>query len=103
LTAFADWLTLGWSGSQVLVTGIALLAGLLGSARLFRSMGVASAGSHAGAAVYLLGSATASVLAHGYWPLVVALGALPWSVSAAARPWPDGPPAIGLMRASPAR
>ncbi len=90
LAAFADWLTLGWSGSQILVTGVALLAGLLGSARLFRSMGVASAGSHAGAAVYLLGSATASVLAHGYWPLVVALGALPWSVSAAARPWPDG-------------
>ncbi len=89
LTAFADWLTLGWSGSQVLVTAIALLAGLLGSARLFRSMGVASAGSHAGTAVYLLGSATASVLAHGYWPLVIALGALPWSVSAAARPWPD--------------
>lgn len=89
LTAFADWLTLGWSGSQLLVTAIALLAGLLGSARLFRSMGVASAGSHAGAAVYLLGSATASVLAHGYWPLVISLGALPWSVSAAARPWPD--------------
>ena len=89
LAAFADWLTLEWSGSQVLVTGIALLAGLLGSARLFRSMGVASTGSYAGAAVYLLGSATASVLAHGYWPAVVALGVLPWSVSAAARPWPD--------------
>ena len=88
-TAFIEWLTLGWSGSQVLVTGIALLAGLLGSARLFRTMGVASAGSYAGAAVYLLGSATASVLAHGYWPLVIALGALPWSVSAAVRPWPD--------------
>jgi len=48
LTAFADWLTLGWSGSQVLVTGIALLAGLLGSARLFRSMGVASAEHQSG-------------------------------------------------------
>lgn len=89
LAALADWLVLGWSGSQVLVTGIALVAGLVGSARLFRGMGTTPAGAYAGAVVYLLGSATASVLALGYWPAMVALGALPWAVAAATRPWPE--------------
>ncbi len=89
LAASLHWLMWGWSGSQTLVTAVALWAGLVGSARLFRSLGISGAASYAGAVVYLLGSATASVLSQGYWPMVIALGALPWAVVAAARPWPQ--------------
>ena len=88
LAASVDWLTLEWSGSQILLTAVALLAGLVGSARLLRTMGISAAGSYAGAVIYLLGSTTASVLLQGYWPMVIALGAFPWSVASAVRPWP---------------
>ena len=89
LTSALHWLMLGWTGSQLLVTALALLGGLVGSSRLFRSMGISASASYAGAVVYLLGSATASVLTQGYWPMVIALGALPWAVVAAVRPWPE--------------
>ena len=84
------WLLLEWSGSQLLLTALALWAGLVGSSRLFRSAGVAAGPSYLGAVVYLLGSAAAMVVSQGYWPMVVALGALPWPVVAAVRPWPNG-------------
>ena len=90
MTAGIHWLMMEWSGSQLLMTALALWAGLVGSSRLFRSSGVGAGASYVGAVVYLLGSATASVLSQGYWPAVIALGALPWSVVAAVRPWPKG-------------
>ncbi|MCQ3803466.1 MAG: hypothetical protein OXC98_04970 [bacterium] len=89
MTAGIHWLVRAWSGSQLLITALALWAGLVGSARLFRSSGVGAGASYVGGVVYLLGSATASVLSQGYWPAVIALGALPWGVVAAVRPWPQ--------------
>ncbi|MCE2526488.1 MAG: hypothetical protein J4G00_03005 [Actinomycetia bacterium] len=89
MTAGIHWLVRAWSGSQLLITALALWAGLVGSARLFRSSGVSAGASYVGGVVYLLGSAAASVLSQGYWPAVIALGALPWGVVAAVRPWPQ--------------
>lgn len=89
LAAGFQWLLLNWSGSQLLITAVALWAGLIGASRLFRSAGVGPGASYAGAVVYLLGSATASVLSEGYWPALIAAGALPWAVVAAVRPWPE--------------
>jgi len=88
LTAGVHWLMLGWSGSQLLITAVALWAGTVGASRLFRSVGIGAGPSYLGAVVYLLGVASVSVLSHGYWPMLIALGALPWSVVAAVRPWP---------------
>ncbi len=87
LMAALHWLMLGWSGSQVLVTALCLWAGLVGSSRMFRTMGIGGAASYAGAVVYLLGAAAASVLSQGYWPAMLAWGALPWAVAASVRPW----------------
>ena len=89
LAAGFQWLLANWSGSQLLMTAVALWAGLIGASRLFRSGGIAAGASYAGAVVYLLGSATASVLSEGYWPALIAVGALPWSVVAAVRSWPE--------------
>lgn len=90
LAAGFQWLLVNWSGTQLLLTALALWAGLIGASRLFRSTGIGAGPSFVGAVVYLLGSATASVLSEGYWPLVIAAGALPWSVVGAVRPWPGG-------------
>lgn len=89
LAAGLEWVLLGWRGSQLLITALALWAGLVGSARLFRAAGAGGKASYVGAIAYLLGSATASVLSQGYWPTMISLGALPWSVVAAVRPWPE--------------
>jgi GT2 family glycosyltransferase len=85
-----QWLLVKWSGAQLLMTALALWIGLIGASRLFRSTGIGASSSYVGAVVYLLGSATSSVLAEGYWPVLIAVGALPWSVVAAVRPWPSG-------------
>ena len=90
LASGVDWLMLGWSGSQLLVTALALWAGTVGSSRLFRSVGSGAGPSYLGAVVYLLGGASVAIVSQGYWPMLIALGALPWSVVAAGRPWPDG-------------
>lgn len=89
LASGLHWLMMEWSGSQLLLTALALWAALVGSSRLFRGAGVGGGASYVGAVVYILGAATASVLSQGYWPAVIALGALPWSVVAAVRSWPD--------------
>lgn len=89
LAAGFQWLLVNWPGSQLLMTAVVLWAGLIGASRLFRSTGIGAGPSYAGAVVYLLGSATASVLSEGYWPALIAAGALPWSVVAVVRSWPE--------------
>lgn len=89
VTSAVHWLLLGWSGSQLLLTAVALWAGLIGASRLFRSAGVGASASYLGAVVYLVGTASVSVMAEGYWPMLIALGALPWAIVAAVRPWPE--------------
>lgn len=82
LTAAVQWLLGGWEGAIGLITGMAVVGGVWGVARLLASLGVAGAAKWLGGVAYIIGPFTTAFTGAGYWPGLMALGALPWLVEA---------------------
>lgn len=82
LVAGVQWLLGGWEGAIGLVTGLAVVGGVWGIARLLASLGVTGAAKWLGGVAYIIGPFTTAFTDAGYWPGFVALGALPWLVEA---------------------
>jgi GT2 family glycosyltransferase len=73
--------------SAVLTVG-ALLAGLWGTGRMLGRLGIGQWGRVVGA-LALIGAPAARALGGDYaWPGLLALGAAPWAIAVALRPWP---------------
>ncbi|MDP8959499.1 MAG: hypothetical protein M3N51_09960 [Actinomycetota bacterium] len=67
----------------------ALLAGVLGTARLLRGFSIGAYGRYAAGAALVGGPATRFMLADGHWPGLLALSTVPWVLWSALRPWPS--------------
>lgn len=90
--AFVQAVLAGWAGAQALLTGVALLLGITGTARLLDRLGVAGATRHLGSLVLFFGPFAAAVSGSGMWSPIVALGAMPWVVYLCVDRWPAGWP-----------
>jgi hypothetical protein len=88
-TSLSQLLLFGNGGAAVAVlTLIAFVAGVFGTARLLHGWGMASATGYLAGAVLMGGPATAALAGEGQWAPLLSLGALPWVLVTALRPWP---------------
>jgi hypothetical protein len=74
--------------SAVLTVG-ALLAGLWGAGRMLGRLGIGHWGRAIGALALVGGPAARMLGDADAWPALLALGAAPWAIAVALRPWPD--------------
>jgi hypothetical protein len=71
---------------MTILTLAAVVAGLLGMARLAKRAGASVAGSYVAAWVYVAGLAAATLAGAGQWPLLLAIGPFPWALDAVLAP-----------------
>jgi hypothetical protein len=81
-TSAVQWLLGGWTGAVGIVTGLAVVAAVWGTARLLAALGVVGAAKWLGGVAYIVGPFAMAFTHAGYWPGFMALGVLPWFVAA---------------------
>jgi GT2 family glycosyltransferase len=69
-----------------LLTLTAIVAGLVGASRMAKRAGASALGGQVAAWIYVAGSAAAALAGAGQWPLLVAMGPLPWALDAVLAP-----------------
>jgi hypothetical protein len=87
-TASIRWLLGGWEATFGLVTALAMTLGLFGFSRLLRRLEIIGPARYMAGLAALAGPAWIWFAGRAYWPAVVGLGAVPWALDAAIRPWP---------------
>jgi hypothetical protein len=87
LAAVADLVVGGQSELALsLLTLTAIVTGLLGASRVAKRAGASALGSQVAAWIYVAGSAAAALAGAGQWPLLIAMGPLPWALDAVLAP-----------------
>ena len=71
-----------------LITVAAVIAGVVGVARLLRSWGVASVAGYAAGVVYAMGPPAMGIGSTTHWGAIVALGVIPWAIAGSVAVWP---------------
>ncbi len=74
--------------TATIVTIGALWAGVVGMARLLRGWGIRPPAAYVGGVVLVVGPAAQALGDATQWTALLALGALPWAIRIALRPWP---------------
>lgn len=75
--------------AATLLTVAAVALAILGVVRLLRRSGIGQLGRFAAAVVVVAGPAAASLGSVGYWPGLLAIGTLPWTLAAVLEPLPS--------------
>jgi len=76
--------------ASAVMTAGALVAGMWGTGRMLGRLGIGHWGRAIGALALIGGPAARALEGANAWPGLLALGAAPWAIAVAIRPWPQG-------------